>query len=100
MFYESYVIVIINPIYFLLIAINQDTYHFIRVWDSSEQGRFIDFLRENATGYVLAWRVFATLAQAGAARLCYFTDEKAIALKLADLFMFDITNQHSSYSVA
>lgn len=78
----------------------KDTYHFIRVWDSSEQGRFIDFLRENATGYVLAWRVFATLAQAGAARLCYFTDEKAIALKLADLFMFDITNQHSSYSVA
>ncbi|XP_037489993.1 uncharacterized protein LOC119369024 [Triticum dicoccoides] len=77
----------------------RDTYHFIRIWDDNKGGRYIDFLRENASGYVLAFRVFVNLAQAGAARLCYFTDEPEIAVKLSKLFDFAETNLHSSYSI-
>ncbi|XP_044329076.1 uncharacterized protein [Triticum aestivum] len=77
----------------------KNTYHIIRVWDARKKGRFLEFLRQNCSGYVLAWRVYALLVLFKSAKWCYFSDEPAIVVDLGHIWTFVMSRQHSTYSV-
>lgn len=70
-------------------------YHIIRIRDDG--GRFLEFLRQNATGYILAFRLFDSLDQLLTAYWCYFCDHVDFVKDLTGIFKFKRTQYHTRY---
>lgn len=70
-------------------------YHIIRI--RGDQGRFLDFLRQNATGYILAFRLADSLELLSTAFFCYFCDHVNFVKDLTGIFKFKRTQYRARY---
>lgn len=91
MFYPSQILIVFST-YF---SFAQHLYHILRI--RLDGGRFIDFLRQNSNGYVLAFRVLDSLDDLLTPYWCYFCDIVDFVKDLIGIFKFKRAHYHAAY---